>query len=227
MILVLAMLVLPGLAQAGISLAGLAPESRAVAIIALLAQEAGLVVLSVASTTYGYGQRPAVIGLRGFKEARLYLVGLLAAVALLALNIIGDRVSIVVLGLFLPGDVIDGFLQEEDRFMLSLFGPGQPWLSLTTVILLVNGLAPIAEEIFFRGFAYRVFRQRMAARAAILVSSTLFASVHFYVVHFLPIFLIGVVLAYLAERYRSLVPSMVAHVGLNFAVTLLLLVGRT
>lgn len=226
-ILLLAMLVLPGLAQAGAVLTGLKADSRMVAVIGLLAQEAGLVALSVASVIYGYGERVGTIGLAGARSVRLYLVGALAGASVLLLNVLGDRISTVLLGLFLPEEVIAALVQEEDRFMLSLFGPGQPWWSLAGVAILVNLVAPVAEEVFFRGFAYHVFRQRTSARAAIFASSALFASVHFYVVHFLPIFLIGIVLAYLVERYRSLVPSIVAHATLNLAVTVLLVAGRT
>ncbi len=71
--------------------------------------------------------------------------------------------------------------------------------------------APFCEEILFRGFIYQSIKQRSSVQVAVVASALLFALMHFDRGGILPLFTIGLVLALIFERTRSLVPSMVAH----------------
>ncbi len=90
--------------------------------------------------------------------------------------------------------------------------------------VLVGILAPIVEEIIFRGFVYPALRRIMAVPPAALASALIFAAVHISASlgGVLMITLVGVVLAYLYERNRSLIPSMITHAMYNSFVLLLL-----
>lgn len=77
--------------------------------------------------------------------------------------------------------------------------------------VLVCILAPIVEELIFRGYIYGGLRRLMPVRHAILIGAALFAAVHLSAEAFLMIGLIGAMLCYLYERTRSLLPGMVAH----------------
>lgn len=76
-------------------------------------------------------------------------------------------------------------------------------------------VAPLAEEIFFRGFFYATLRRYLGPLGAISLSAFAFSFVHGSAFHFLPLFLIGFLLAYLYERTGSLVASIVAHATNN------------
>lgn len=90
-----------------------------------------------------------------------------------------------------------------------IFGPTQTiWLSTINIVL----WAAIFEELGFRGLVYTTLRSRFNAKLAIIVSAALFSALHLYsLTGFLSIFWSGLVLAYLYERYRSLLPGMLIH----------------
>jgi membrane protease YdiL (CAAX protease family) len=103
----------------------------------------------------------------------------------------------------------------------------------TPVALLLAALAavvmaPIAEELLFRGLLHRGLRQRMRRPSALVLSSVLFAVVHVDVAASQPLALVGltfvgVVLALAHERTGSLLVPVVIHATHN-ALTLLAVV---
>lgn len=84
---------------------------------------------------------------------------------------------------------------------------------LATVIfyLTLGVLAPLFEETLFRGFIYASLKPKIGTFFSIVASGGLFALMHFDKGGMLMLFAIGVVLAYLFERTRSLMPSMICH----------------
>lgn len=92
------------------------------------------------------------------------------------------------------------------------------------VILLIIGaiLAPIGEEIYFRGMVYPAFRKRWGLAAGMVISGIFFALLHFDILRFLPLLLGGIGLAYIYEKSGSLFACMLAH-GLWNGVMILLL----
>ena len=80
-----------------------------------------------------------------------------------------------------------------------------------TFYLTLGVLAPFFEEILFRGFIYASLKTKIGSSWAIVSSAALFALMHFDRGGALMLFVIGVVLAFLYERTRSLVPSMICH----------------
>lgn len=91
--------------------------------------------------------------------------------------------------------------------------------------LTIAVMAPICEETMFRGFIYGSLRNRVGVPLAILCSAMIFGLVHFDKGGILGLIAIGVVLAYVFERTRSLLPCMVTHGlwnGAMFTATLIL-----
>jgi membrane protease YdiL (CAAX protease family) len=84
------------------------------------------------------------------------------------------------------------------------------WFFLVGVVI-----APIVEEIFFRGFLFQGFRHRYGWIAAILISSLLFAAAHLDPVAFIPTFILGAVLAYVYHRSNSVWPGIILHFLVN------------
>ena len=87
-------------------------------------------------------------------------------------------------------------------------------------------IAPIAEEIFFRGFVYGGLRGRIGTLGAMLVSTVFFTALHFTLDQFIPIFALGLILAWLYERTGSLYPGMLLHSSNNAISLILLAIAR-
>ncbi|MBQ7223852.1 MAG: CPBP family intramembrane metalloprotease [Erysipelotrichaceae bacterium] len=79
------------------------------------------------------------------------------------------------------------------------------------MILYVAILAPLAEEIVFRGWFLKVLR-RYGTAVAVFFTAIAFGMMHGTVTQSIPAFFIGIVLAILAIRYESLVPGIILHV---------------
>jgi membrane protease YdiL (CAAX protease family) len=82
-------------------------------------------------------------------------------------------------------------------------------------------LAPVAEEVIFRGMIYTAFRKRRSKWTAMVFTSLLFAFSHGQFLHFLAIFSSGFLLVYLYDRTKSLVPSIALHISMNLLFTIL------
>lgn len=97
-----------------------------------------------------------------------------------------------------------------------------PWL----IVLAVVVIAPVAEEIFFRGVVYNAWRREHGRTRALFGSSVLFAVIHPSLVALVPIFLVGLGLAWLYERTRSLLACIVMHATFNGIAVILALLAR-
>lgn len=99
-------------------------------------------------------------------------------------------------------------------------------LALGVLFLLICVVAPLVEETIFRGFVYGGLRRRLPLVPSVIGSAALFALLHANPEAMLPITLIGVVLAVLYERTRSLWPCIICHALNNTLVFLLMLLTR-
>ena len=86
----------------------------------------------------------------------------------------------------------------------------------TTVVLLAFLLvAPVAEELFFRGVVFNAWLRERGPRVALYGSAALFAAIHTNLFSLAPIFALGVALALLYRSTRSLPAAMAMHAGFN------------
>jgi len=83
-------------------------------------------------------------------------------------------------------------------------------------------VAPIMEELFFRGFVLRSFLERYSLPKAVIVSSFLFAVFHLNPWQAIVAFGIGLLNAWLVLRTGSVVPGMLVHFATNFTSAFLL-----
>lgn len=92
------------------------------------------------------------------------------------------------------------------------------------LLLLLVGVvvAPIVEEFLFRGLLYRYLRERRSIAYAVLLSAVIFAAAHFIPTLIPALFVLGIVLALVAQRYDSIYPAMMLH-ALNNGVGLTIL----
>ncbi|HLY09252.1 MAG TPA: CPBP family intramembrane glutamic endopeptidase [Planctomycetota bacterium] len=88
-------------------------------------------------------------------------------------------------------------------------------------ILVVGGVAPIVEEVVFRGVVFRTLRERAGLFSSVVLSSILFALAHLDPDHALHLFAIGAVLAWIVSRCGSLYPGMILHSAINLSALFL------
>jgi membrane protease YdiL (CAAX protease family) len=94
-----------------------------------------------------------------------------------------------------------------------IFGPASTlWLGVINLVV----FTPVLEELGFRGLIYTSMRSRLRPAWAIPLSALLFSSMHLYSLPgFLTVFWSGMILAWVYERYRSLLPGMFIHAAGN------------
>lgn len=112
-------------------------------------------------------------------------------------------------------------LEVEPQAAEQALGLVEPWIAVLSIVI----LAPIAEEVFFRGVVFNALLRERGPRTAYLGSAALFAVIHLSIVSLLPIFLLGLALAWVYDRTGSLLAPIVMHAVVNgISVTIALLV---
>lgn len=95
------------------------------------------------------------------------------------------------------------------------------------LLLTLGGLvAPLKEEILFRGLVYPPLRQAYGKGKGIIYTGLFFGALHWDMVRFLPLFIGGVILTWLYERSRSIWPAIIAHGTWNVLMALALWIQR-
>jgi membrane protease YdiL (CAAX protease family) len=99
---------------------------------------------------------------------------------------------------------------------------GRPSIAIFALALLVVAvLAPICEEVFFRGMLYQYLRARLPLVAAVALSAGVFAAAHFLPLLFPILLFMGVMLAAVFETSRSLYASIGFHAANNALAVLI------
>ncbi len=88
-------------------------------------------------------------------------------------------------------------------------------------IICLGILAPVCEELVFRGLMFRRMRALTSFRYAAFYSSMVFAFIHGNMVQMLYAFLLGMVFSYMYEKYGSVKAPIVAHVTANILSVIL------
>ena len=199
-----------------------------------LAEPANLTVLQIATmalVSQALTQLPAALVVTG---ASLSRVGNLRELGLplrvearhLTAGLIALVVAVpIVMGTTVIMQIVTALLGQEvptvGHDMLQALVESEDALASAMMIASAVIVAPLLEEIVFRGLLQTVFLEAISWAArwpAILAAAALFAAVHGGVAapQALPgLFTLGVVLGWLYERYNSLWPSIVLHMGFN------------
>ncbi|NLK50938.1 MAG: CPBP family intramembrane metalloprotease [Syntrophomonadaceae bacterium] len=134
--------------------------------------------------------------------------GLLLCFSVLVLSLILAR---FVSGPVEPQPFVEMLLSTQNR------------LQLAVVITVGSILAPISEEIYFRGFFYPFLRKHLGVGVALWGSALIFGALHLDLIRFIPLTLGGYGLAWIYQRTGSLYASIVAHSVWNTLMTGLVL----
>ncbi len=149
-------------------------------------------------------RNPLVEGIRTF----VAIVPLTAGASLLWVN------GLNALGIDTPQqDLIDAFIKADK--------PG-PFFALTFVAVI---LAPLTEEIVFRGGLFHFAKGRIPRWLAVLGPAVVFAALHVNLASFFPLVVLGSLFALAYERSGRLIVPIVAHSLFNLNTILLVLCG--
>jgi len=92
------------------------------------------------------------------------------------------------------------------------------WLIVIGVVL-----APLSEEMFYRGMLYPVFRRYLSPGWAMAVSGIIFGLAHFDLWRAIPLAVGGAGLCYIYEKTRSILVTTVAHGVWNLIMTMMVI----
>ena len=110
-------------------------------------------------------------------------------------------------------------------------------ISIFELLFLAIIIAPVTEEIFFRGFLQGVLAKNYAVEKnkrniiiIVLIPSLLFTVAHYHyiinteilhwVLLFIGVFILSLYSGYLRNKYQSVIPSIFAHFGFNSAIVI-------
>jgi membrane protease YdiL (CAAX protease family) len=114
-------------------------------------------------------------------------------------------------------------LDPEQQMAVQILQETKRWDELLVFGTTAIVLAPVVEEILFRGILYRFIKQRAPASFALWMSSLLFATIHANAVTFIPLTFFAITLVWTYEKTRTLLAPILAHALFN-AVNFVMLI---
>jgi membrane protease YdiL (CAAX protease family) len=88
---------------------------------------------------------------------------------------------------------------------------GFSWAGLISMLIMGGIVAPLAEELFFRGILYQWMRDRWGVRFGLLASALVFGAVHVDPAVAASAAVMGFILAWVYEQSQSIWPSITIH----------------
>ena len=149
-----------------------------------------------------------IVGARGFEVRKFAGLNPVSWVQVVSATFLGIGFSLAFNSLFnMPGLEV---MQDPSTAMAQslLFG------SIFTAII-GSTVVPIVEEIVFRGFLLNEMRRGVTLLPSVLLSSLLFGVLHGTAVWALIAAVLGLLLAWVALRSRSVYAAIATHIGIN------------
>ena len=101
-----------------------------------------------------------------------------------------------------------------DDLVANVTGVTSSWLMLVAVFL----LAPIAEELLFRGLTLTYAKKCMPVTAAIIIQALIFGIYHGNIIQGTYAFLLGILLGFLVHKTGNLLFGIAFHIALNVSI---------
>jgi len=154
-----------------------------------------------------YGHKPSSLGFK-FDREKLHLVihfGAIWGIYLYVLNVL----ITIFQGLIFPG------YEYNLQSILQIIQSAKNSWEIAALVVCIVILAPISEEIFFRGFLFTAIKARFGRRIAIFASAVIFSLLHFDLWVLLPMFVGGIGFAYIYDKYGNILLNIFAHIVWN------------
>ena len=108
----------------------------------------------------------------------------------------------------IPASVVQDYVRQS-----SMLDVGSIWMQFSSIVV----VAPVLEEIVFRGLVYLRLKRAMPVWLALLLQATLFGVMHGQIIWICYAFLLGLLLGGLFEHTGSLIANIALHVAFNAA----------
>lgn len=165
----------------------------------ILAGVAGLMIVFKITRQDGFGESTPVM--RRIAQGFLFAVGMLPPVWMAAI--------ITQLVMYMLG--LDPSLQDVIYYFASDHG----WVARMYMLGFGIIVAPIAEELFFRGLLFPALAKAVSVKWGVILSSLIFALIHLHVPAIAPLFVVALACALAYMYTRSLVVPIVMHASFN------------
>jgi uncharacterized protein len=152
------------------------------------------------------------LGFRYYSIGKTIWYTLLSLVLIFVISFVYVLILQKVFGIDAPASKIDELVASGN-------------VSGNILIVVTAAIAPLCEEVYFRGFLYPAFRKNFGVVIGIFLSSVVFAAAHLDLYSFFPIMVIGWILAFMYEKTKSIFPVIFLHSIYNL-ILILVLLGR-
>ena len=183
-------------------------KNHAFVLLSTLAQDSVFVITAYAITAESRRVTPGTFGLRAFGPSAFGVM----AIAFVAYFVLSAIYSALVAP---PCDKLPDDLGVNQSTLLAVFAG-----------VFVIGIAPVAEEFFFRGFLFQALRRSWGVWIAAPASGLIFGALHFAPDKLVPLAILGTALAFVFHRTRSLYPCIMLH-ALNNTIAFVVLLSGT
>ena len=123
--------------------------------------------------------------------------------------------ALILVAVFVVGGIVDQFGNpEKEQGLIPQHWDSSKIAPFAAFAFVVVVVAPIVEELQFRGVGYGLL-ERFGPTAAVLLVGLAFALVHGLIAGFPVILVFGTGLAYLRSRTDSIYPCMLLHASFN------------
>ncbi len=122
-------------------------------------------------------------------------------------------IPLALITVYVVAFIHDVLVNPEQQALLDHFPRTPAGIALLAVLAVV--MAPLFEELFFRGFLFRGLARSWGWPLGAVVSSAVFGAAHMQLTVFVPLFALGFVLAWTYERTGSLWTPISLHAVFN------------
>jgi membrane protease YdiL (CAAX protease family) len=183
-------------------------KNHAFVFLSTLAQDSVFVIAAIAVTAEAGRVSPRTFGFRKFGPSAFGAM----ALAFIAYFVLSAIYSALVAP---PCDKLPDDLGVKESTLLAVLAG-----------VFVIGIAPVAEEFFFRGFLFQSLRKSLGVWIAAPASGLIFGALHIAPDKLVPLAILGTALSYVFHRTRSLWPCIMLH-ALNNTIAFTVLLSGT
>ncbi len=112
-------------------------------------------------------------------------------------------------------DNVFSLLLPKPKILLEIFGNIFAGDDVWTTAILLTVIAPITEELLFRGVIFDGFIRNYSVEVTFLVSAFLFGAIHLNPWQFISAFIIGIYMAWIIYKTDSIFQSIIIHAIFN------------
>ena len=120
---------------------------------------------------------------------------------------------------FFSSILLVGFAPQENVRKLQ----NGNYSNIGIIILTACIIAPITEELIFRGMIYPLLKKGIGVFWGCAISSIIFSAIHYNVLSFAVLFVFSCCLTYIYEKYNTLLVPIISHSTFNGIMIILIL----